>query len=173
MNAGMHRTAGLALLLALAVIVHTVEALTPFTAAWFRFGFANIITVATLYLYGFKDAFFVTIGRILLGALALGALGSPGFVLSLSGGILSVLVMRVAMAPGPRVFSEIGVSIAGAAAHNMGQLMAAYFVLIKSDAVFLLVPWMLLGAVVTGMLNGVAAQALIARFGAHEATVIE
>ena len=45
----------LALLLALATVIHTAEAFLPITVVWFRFGFANIIGLATLYLFGFKD----------------------------------------------------------------------------------------------------------------------
>ena len=61
---------GLALLLALATVIHTAEAFLPVTVGWLRFGFANIIGLATLYLYGFKDALVVTLGRIFLGSLA-------------------------------------------------------------------------------------------------------
>ena len=59
----------LATLLALATAIHSLEALIPFTVGWFKFGFSNIVGLATLYIFGFKDVALLTIGRILLGGL--------------------------------------------------------------------------------------------------------
>ena len=154
----------LALLLALATVIHTAEALLPITVVWFRFGFANIIGLATLYLFGFKDALLITFGRIFLGSLATGLFGSPAFVLSLAGGICAILTMGVAYRFGARFFSEIGVSLIGAVAHNSAQLLVAYFLLVRNRGVFLLFPVMLLASVVTGFLNGLAARFFIRHF---------
>ena len=83
MNDRTIRIARLSMMLALATSVHALEALTPVTIGWFRFGFANIVGLSTLLLFGFKDAFYVTIGRIFIGALISGSLGSPAFFLAL------------------------------------------------------------------------------------------
>lgn len=156
--------ARLALLLALATVVHTAEAFLPVTVGWFRFGFANIIGLATLYLYGFKDALVVTVGRIFLGSLASGLFGSPAFLLSLAGGLSAILAMGLAYRFGARVFSEIGISVIGATVHNVAQLMAAYVILIRNEAVLLLLPLMILTAVGTGFVNGLAARFFIRHF---------
>ncbi len=160
----VQRLARVALLLALATVIHTAEAMLPVTAVWFRFGFANIIGLATLYLFGFKDALIVTLGRIFLGSLISGLFGSPAFILSLSGGICSILAMGLALRIGRRIFSEIGISVVGAVMHNLGQLSVAYLILIRNEAIFLLVPLMLLMSVGTGIINGLAARFLIERF---------
>jgi len=131
---------------------------------WFRFGFANIIGLATLYLYGFKDALVVTLGRIFLGSLASGLFGSPAFLLSLAGGLSAILAMGLAYRFGARVFSEIGISVIGATVHNVAQLMAAYVILIRNEAVLLLLPLMILTAVGTGLVNGLAARFFIRHF---------
>ena len=156
--------ARLALLLALATVIHTAEAFLPVTVGWFRFGFANIIGLATLYLYGFKDALVVTLGRIFLGSLASGLFGSPAFVLSLAGGLSAILAMGLAHRFGARAFSEIGISVIGAMAHNVAQLVAAYLILIRNEAVLLLLPLMIITAVGTGLVNGLAARFFIGHF---------
>jgi heptaprenyl diphosphate synthase len=156
--------ARLALLLALATVIHTAEALLPVTVLWFRFGFANIIGLATLYLFGFKDALLVTLGRIFLGSLISGLFGSPAFILSLAGGTAAILAMGLAYRLGKRIFSEIGVSVIGAVFHNVGQLWAAYVILIRNEGILLLLPLMLVTAAVTGFINGVAARFFINHF---------
>lgn len=166
MNDRLHKPARLAMLLALATVIHAAEALIPVTVGWFRFGFANIIGLATLYLFGFKDALVVTLGRVFLGSLAAGLLGSPAFVLALAGGTSAVLAMGLAHRLGARVFSEVGVSVAGAVFHNAGQLGAAYVVLIRNEGVLLLLPLMIAAATATGFINGLAARFFVRHFQA-------
>jgi heptaprenyl diphosphate synthase len=156
--------ARLALLIALATAIHTVEAILPVTVLWFRFGFANIIGLATLYLFGFKSAVTVTIGRIFLGSLITGLFGSPAFILSLAGGSFSILVMGLAHHVARAFLSEVGISILGAVSHSMAQLAVAYLVLIRNEGVLLLAPVMILAAVATGFINGVATRLFVQRF---------
>ncbi len=164
MNDRPRKLARLALLLALATAMHTAEALLPVTVIWFRFGFANIIGLATLYLFGFKEALLLTLGRIFLGSLAAGLFGSPAFILSLFGGTSAILAMGFFHAWFSESLSEVGVSLTGAVAHNVAQLVVAYLILIRNEAVFLLLPVMLLAAVGTGVLNGLAARFFIKHF---------
>lgn len=164
MNEEVIKLARVGMLLALAVVIHTVEAMLPLTVLWFRFGFANIMGLATLYLFGFKYALIVTLGRIFLGSLLTGMFGSPAFLLSLSGGLSAILVMGLAKAISRERFSEIGVSILGAVTHNVAQLYVAYAILIRNEAILYLLPLMLAAALVTGCINGIAARFLIRLF---------
>jgi heptaprenyl diphosphate synthase len=164
MNERPRKLARLALLLALATAMHTAEAVLPVTLIWFRFGFANIIGLATLYLFGFKEALLLTLGRILLGSLVTGSFGSPAFILSLCGGMCAILAMGLFHACFPASLSEVGISVVGAVFHNTAQLAVAYAILIRNEAVFLLLPVMLLAALGTGVLNGLAARFFIKHF---------
>jgi heptaprenyl diphosphate synthase len=164
MNDRVRKLARVALLLALATVIHTAEAFLPVTVLWFRFGFANIIGLATLYLFGFREALIVTLGRIFLGSLLSGLFLSPAFLLSLAGGTCAILVMGLVHRFGARWFSEIGVSIFGAVFHNAAQLCAAYLFLIGNPGVFLLLPFMILAATATGLINGIAARFFIRHF---------
>jgi heptaprenyl diphosphate synthase len=160
----VRKLARLSLLLALATGIHIAEAFLPVSALWFRLGFANIIGLATLYLFGFKEALVVTLGRIFLGSVAAGLFASPAFILSLCGGTLAIVAMGLAHRFGRNFFSEIGVSIIGAVFHNIGQLCAAYLILIRNEAILMLLPLMLLTATVTGFINGLAARFFIQQF---------
>jgi heptaprenyl diphosphate synthase len=164
MNDRTQELARLALLLALATVIHTMEAFLPVTVGWFRFGFANIIGLATLYMFGFKDALIVTFGRIFLGSLVSGLFGSPAFLLSLSGGSAAICAMGLAHRYAGRAFSEIGISIIGAVFHNTGQLVAAYVIIVRHEAILTLFPLLLLTASVTGLLNGLATRFFVERF---------
>jgi heptaprenyl diphosphate synthase len=153
----------LGLLLALATAIHSLESLIPFSIGWFRFGFANIIGLATLYVFGFRDAFLLTAGRILLGGLISGQFGSPGFLLAVAGGMSSIITMGFARQLAGKFFSEIGVSVIGAVTHNLAQLLVAYALLVKNDSILLLAPVMILTAIGTGVVNGIATKFLITR----------
>ncbi|MBM3301226.1 MAG: Gx transporter family protein [Deltaproteobacteria bacterium] len=160
----IYRLARLSLLLALATVIHTAEGFLPVTFAWFRFGFANVIGLATLCLFGFKDAFFVTLGRIFLGSLIGGLFGSPAFLLSLSGGTSAIIVMGLAHRWCSRMFSEIGISVLGAVVHNSAQLVVAYLAIVRNEGIILLLPVMIITAVGTGFLNGLAARLFLSHF---------
>ncbi|MBI5569536.1 MAG: Gx transporter family protein [Desulfomonile tiedjei] len=158
------KLARLALLLALATVIHTAEGLIPITVVWFRFGFANIIGLATLELFGFKDALVITLGRIVLGSFAFGLFGSPAFVLSIAGGLCAVLAMGLTYRFTAGVFSEIGISVVGAVVHNIAQLTVAYLLFIRNEAALVLLPLMLLTAAGTGFLNGLASRVFVKHF---------
>jgi heptaprenyl diphosphate synthase len=161
MTADIKKVSRLALLLALAIVIHTAEGMLPITVLWFKFGFANIVGLATLYIYGFKEAFALTLGRIILGSLLLGLFASPAFMLSFSGGTAGMLAMGLVNRFAPKLFSEIGTSIIGAVFHNLGQLAVAYLVLVRNEGIFWMAPLMLIAALGTGFINGLAARFLI------------
>jgi len=85
----------LALFVALAVALHTVEVLLPNPVPWFRIGLANIFALTALFSYGIEALWIVSISRILIGSLLLGSLFSPGFLLSLGGGLVATALMSV------------------------------------------------------------------------------
>ncbi len=161
MTADTKKVSRLALLLALAIVIHTAEGMLPITVMWFKFGFANIVGLATLYIYGFKEAFALTLGRIILGSMFLGLFASPAFMLSFAGGTVGILAMGLVHRFAPRLFSEVGTSIIGAVFHNLAQLAMAYLVLVRNEGIFWLAPLMLVAALGTGFLNGLAARFLI------------
>lgn len=114
-----------------------------------KLGLANIVTLLALYALGKRYAYMILICRCILGAVFGG--GITGLLFSLTGGILALTVMMLARKL--PLFSLYGVSILGAAAHNVGQIFAC-MVLMHTVYVAAYLPYLLLVALVTGFLTG-------------------
>ncbi len=155
--AGNARIATLALFIALAVALHWAESLVPHPAPFLRFGLANIITLCTIYFFGGGWGLVVVVCRVAVGSLLSGGIFSPGFALSLCGGVTAALVM---WAMPRRLFSPVGISVAGAAAHSAAQLALASVIIAHASLVRLL-PVFLLVSIITGMINGYAVRMII------------
>ncbi|PLX86075.1 MAG: hypothetical protein C0614_04010 [Desulfuromonas sp.] len=155
------RQALLALFTALAVVVHSFEALLPTPVPWLRLGLANALTVVVLFLYGAGAAWSLTLTRIGLAAILLGRLFSPGFWLALCGGCAATLTMVTMRKVAGKGLSPIGVSVAGAAAHAVGQLLAAWWLLVRHPAIGQTLPVLLLLSIVSGLLTGWLAAVLV------------
>lgn len=121
-----------------------------------KLGLANVVTLVVLYRLKPRYAFGVLIPRCILGAVFGG--GITGLLFSLTGGLLALATMLLAKkAP---IFSAYGVSILGAAAHNLGQICAAV-VLLRSVYVAAYLPWLLMVSIVTGILTGAAGTGIL------------
>ena len=124
-----------------------------------KLGLANIVILLALYLFPVKYAYMILIPRCLLGA-AFGS-GITGLLFSLWGGILALSVM--ALAKRLPLFSVYGVSILGAAAHNVGQILAA-MVLMRSYYLGADLPWLLAVGLFTGLLTGGLSSGILRLF---------
>ena len=142
-----------AVLIALALALSYTERFIPLQLViplpGIKLGLANIVTLVALYLFKTRYAFFILIPRCIFGALFGG--GITGLMFSLTGGILALLAMAVLQRIG--IFSVYGVSILGAAVHNMGQILVA-MVLMNSVYVGAYLPYLLIIAIMTGMITG-------------------
>jgi heptaprenyl diphosphate synthase len=165
----LRRRIFLALFIALAVALHTLEALLPAPAPWFRLGLANILTVAALFLYGPRAAWTLTLARIAIGSLVLGSFLSPGFLLALAGGVAATALMTAARGLAGRRIGPVGVSALGAVGHAGGQMLIAWGILIRHPGVWALFPFFFLSALVTGVLTGIAADLLLEQLRGHPA----
>ncbi|PNU21811.1 hypothetical protein C2E25_00860 [Geothermobacter hydrogeniphilus] len=159
----------LSLFIALAVALNTLEFMLPSPAPWFRLGFANILTLVALYLFGGRAAWTVALARILVGALLLGRLFSPGFFLSFGGGILATAMMTGARRLAGERLGPIGASLLGAAGHATGQLLVAWLLLVRHAGLWTLYPPLLLFALGAGLLNGIVADVLLGTLRRHPA----
>jgi heptaprenyl diphosphate synthase len=153
----------MAVLITFAVVIHTVEAALPLPmpVPGVRLGLANIITLLAVVLYGLRSGLLVAVLRTVLGSFFTGSFLGFGFWLSLSGGVLSCLVMALALLlVKRRVISLLSVSVLGAVTHNLAQLAAASLI-ISNFALFRgYFPLLLLLAVPTGIFTGMAAHYL-------------
>ena len=145
---------------ALALIFSYVELLIPinFGIPGAKLGLANLMTVLVLYKMGIKEALALSVTRIILSGFMFGNLF--GILYSLSGGLLSFLVM-VLLKKSDR-FSVAGVSIGGGTAHNIGQLLVA-MVVVQTYQVEYYLPVLLVAGEVTGLLIGLVAKEVLKR----------
>ena len=142
-----------ALLIAAALALSYIERLFPLNLVvplpGVKLGLANIVTMFALYFLPRRQAFLVLVLRCILGSIFGG--GLSGLAMSLTGGILAFWTM--ALTKRLPVLSVYGVSMLGAAAHNLGQILAAS-VLMGSVYTFFYLPFLLLTALATGMITG-------------------
>ena len=124
-----------------------------------KLGLANIVTLVALYLLGPRDAFAILIPRCVFGAVFGG--GITGLLFSLTGGILAMLTMILAQKI--PFFSIYGVSILGAAAHNVGQILAA-MLLMNSHYIGAYLSYLLIVALFTGVATGAAGAGVLRVF---------
>ncbi|HBT18190.1 MAG TPA: heptaprenyl diphosphate synthase [Firmicutes bacterium] len=125
-----------------------------------KIGLANLVTLVVLLTEKNQMVWLVTGGRIFLASLLTGTLFSVSFALSVGGSIAALLVMSILRKKTPKLFSLIGLSIAGAVAHNSGQLLTLYL-LLPGAGVFSFLPWALLLAIPSGWLTGYLAIQII------------
>jgi len=165
----VRRRVFLALFVALAVALHTVEVLLPNPLPWFRIGLANILALTALFSYGLQALWIVSIARILIGSLLLGSLFSPGFLLSLGGGLIANTLMSFGYKLWQNKIGPVGVSVLGAIGHVTGQLLIAWLVVIRHPSIWMLLPFFLLFALISGIVNGLAADYFLASLYNHPA----
>lgn len=149
-----------AILLSLALVLSYFERFIPLQMLvplpGVKLGLANIVTLSAMYLMGAKYAYAILVLRCLMGAMFGGGITSLAF--SLTGGLMALTVMLLsARAP---LFSIYGVSILGAAAHNIGQICAA-MVLMDSIYIAAYLPYLLIVALFTGFATGGACAGVL------------
>jgi len=144
--------------IALAIVLSIVESAIPLPIAipGVKLGLANIVTVLVILLFGYKEAFAVVVLRCLLVALLSGV--PMIFFFSLTGGLLSTLAMVFLFRYFGKTFSIIGISIVGALAHNVGQLIVAYIILQQPAIFTYYMPLLLVSGVITGIFIGVLSK---------------
>lgn len=149
-----------AVLISLALALSYVERFIPLQLLiplpGVKLGLANVVTLIALYHLGGKNAFAILIIRCVLGSLFGG--GITGLLFSLTGGLLAMTVM--ALWKNSPFLSVYGVSILGAAAHNIGQILAA-MVLMHSVYIGMYLPYLLMVALFTGFATGAAGAGVL------------
>lgn len=155
------RTAFLGLCTALAMVLAYVEVLLPpiFSAVpGIKLGLPNIVIIFMLYRFGLGRAALVSFIRILLVSMIFGNV--MAFAYSVAGAALSLLVM--ALLKKLDFLSTVGVSVAGAVMHNVGQILTAMLLLGTAELGYYLIVLAVTGTV-SGILIGICGALAIKR----------
>lgn len=150
---------------ALALIFSYVESLIPIQLKipGIKLGLANLVIVVILYKMGTKEAYLLSVIRVVLSGFLFGNLF--GILYSLAGGLLSLSVMVILKKT--KAFSLLGISAMGGVFHNIGQLLMAAIVL-ESLSIGYYLPILLISGLVTGIVIGVVAGEMLKRLNKIE-----
>lgn len=160
MNKPTRRLTTDALFTAVALTIFVIELNIPSLGIpGVKLGLANIVTVAAAFLIGLWDAGAILLCRILLGGIFSGQVMALWY--SLAGGTLCWL----AMLPLCRILTKKQIwvsSVAGAVAHNIGQILVALFVT-RTAAILYYLPLLMISGILAGLFTGTAAQFAVNR----------
>lgn len=159
----LKRAVIIAIFSAVAVVLGFVEAMLPVQTILpipgAKLGLANVMILACLYFLRGRDALMLVVLKTLLMTLMLGTFSA--FLFSFLGSLFSFIVMYAILKIGKDHVSLIGISVVGGAAHNAGQLTAAYIVF-RTANIFYYLPVLLITGVVTGVFIGIAVKYIVA-----------
>ena len=154
---GTFKLVYVSLLTALGIVLHIVEYNIPIPVSFpgAKLGLANIASLLTIVIYGPATGIVVSVLRAILGAFLTGGIASLPY--SLSGAVLSTVVMWLSIIVLRDRLSLIGVSVIGSAAHLIAQLLVASIIL-DNFRIFAYMPILLMLGTVTGYFNGMVAN---------------
>ena len=158
------KTALLGMLVALAFVLSYIETLIPVNLGipGAKLGLANLVVMVALYTLGTKEAFGLSMVRILLTGLTFSSMAA--MLYSFAGGLFSFAVM--ALMKKTKKLSVTGVSVLGGIAHNAGQIFVAMWMLDTATLIYYL-PVLAITGVASGTVIGLLAVMVIRRiFGA-------
>lgn len=129
----------------------------PFLPAGAKPGLSNIVTMFTASFAGFWGALYITLLKALFAFITRGA---TACLMSLCGGVLSTLMLCLAMKKEGKNLSFVGIGVLCAAFHNLGQLISACLI---SGSILLISygKYLLIFAVVSGSLTGMILNVLM------------
>lgn len=149
----IRKIAVLGLMLALMFVLGMLENMIPplpFLPPNFKLGLANVLAMYCIFFIGKKEAYVLTVVKAAFVFLSIGPMAA---VLSLTGGILSVTVIIIAVRLSKNSLSYITYSILGALFHNIGQLIA-FSMIMKNWFVFYYFPVLLIAGIIMGTVTG-------------------
>jgi heptaprenyl diphosphate synthase len=137
--------------LALSVLESAIP--LPISMPGARLGLSNMVVLVTLIVFGFKDGIKVGMLKSTVLMLVTGSISS--FIYSISGAVLSCIMMFLFYRYLSGIFSLIGVSIIGAAAHNFAQVSVAVLML-SNPRIYSYLPFLLVVSLFTGYFVGLS-----------------
>lgn len=149
------------ILISLALVLSFIERFIPLNlivpVPGIKLGLANIVTMFAIFYMDIPSAITITVLRCVLASFLFGGISS--LLYSLCGAFLALIIMILLKIGYEKVFSLLGISMGGAAAHNTGQIAAAS-IMMKNTAVFAYLPILLITGLATGFLTAIISMNL-------------
>ncbi len=149
----VHRFTFFALLLGIGVILHFLESYIsiPIGGYLLKPGISNIVVLFCIYLLSFRDAVFLSLSRAILSGLFEPSINAVTICIAFGGILLSLAGMYIIVALSPKKI--INMSIVGAIAHNIGQLLIVLF-FIPDKYLLYYVPLLIISGFFGGFITG-------------------
>ena len=156
----VQKMALLGVLTAGAIVIAILESFIPSVGIpGVKLGLANIVILIILYELGILEATIVNLLRVLVVGLVRGTFLSMGFLMSLTGAVMSLGIMILFYLL-IKKFSIVGVSVIGSLFHISGQFLIA-MIFLGTAYIFLYLPIIAVSAIITGVFVGIVAQLII------------
>lgn len=148
--------------IAISLILSYIEFLLPSIGIpGVKLGLANLIILMLLIKYPLRVSTTVNILRILLAGFMF--TGPVAMLFSLAGGLSSMLIMKLAIRL--KVFSNIGISVAGSCIHNFAQLIVAIIILDTFNIIYYM-PALIISGTISGIAIGILTTVALPRIEA-------
>lgn len=157
----VRKTVRLAMLLSLSIVLSIIESTVPIVGGiipGIKLGLVNVIIILVIYIYGFKEALFLSLMRVLLVSAIRTGLFNVIFFFSLNGALYSLIFMALGKRFSP--LSIVGVSVLGSIAHAIGQVIIAIIFLNNINIIYYL-PILLTLSIPTGVIIGMIAKEVL------------
>jgi heptaprenyl diphosphate synthase len=141
---------------AAALVLYGVEAALPSPFPFLRLGLANIATLVVLLTMGVADAVIVTVLRVTIASVIVGTFAGPGYALAMAGGLSAALAMGAFSHVSPPL-GVVGLSLIGAACHNLTQLGVVAGLYTGPSGAAVLLPMALVVSAGAGLATGLVA----------------
>ncbi len=154
----------LIVLVLLGLYLSLLENIIPKPFPWMKIGLSNVAILIALEKFNAEMAIKALVLRVFIQALMLGTLFTPGFIISITAGIVSTLFM-VLLYKFRKYLSLLSISCISAFLHNLLQLIVVYFLLFRNmplnnKAIIIFVGVFLFIGVITGLITGIIAEKL-------------
>ena len=137
----------------LSSFIAAIENMFPRPIPYFRIGFSFIIILMVLDSFNLKELLLMIAIKNISVAIVFAYILTPPFYLGITGGVMSVIVMKV-MRNFKNIFSIFGVSIAGALVSNLSQAILSQYLFNLPDIKFLILPVLII-SLITGSIIGI------------------
>ena len=152
----LRKTVRIAMLLALSIVLGLIESSIPIInniIPGIKLGIVNAVVIIVLYLYGFKEALFLSITRVFLLGMIRTGLFNIIFFFSLSGALFSLIFMSLSK---NIFFIDCGISVIGSI-YSIGQVIILYLL---NNVVLFLFTLLINISIPTGIIVGMTARSI-------------
>ncbi|TJX14783.1 Gx transporter family protein [Tissierella creatinini] len=130
----------------------------PISMPGARLGLSNMVVLITIVVFGFKDGIKVSLLKSTVLMLITGSISS--FIYSISGAVLSCIMMYLSFRFLSKIFSLIGVSIIGALSHNFAQISVAAIIM-SNLRIYTYLPFLMILSLFTGYFVGLSSGYIV------------